>query len=81
MFADLLIAGFNVAFDHDAFYHVPDLRGVAAAVEHFFYDPDLLHILLSGVGVVAVHNAGRIFKFPFAVELVKQDQVFIVIVR
>ena len=44
MFPDFLTAGFNVAFNHDAFDHFLNLKGVAAAVENLFYNTNLLFI-------------------------------------
>ena len=48
---------------------------------NFFDNADLFHILLVGVRVVCIHNAGWILQIPFCVELVEQLQIFIVIVR
>ena len=45
--ADFLIAWFNIAFNHNTFYHVFDFLGVAAAVKDFFYYPDLFQILFA----------------------------------
>lgn len=63
MLADFLTAGFNVAFNHNPFHKSAQLFRVTAAVKHFFDNADLLEILLVGVGMVGVHDAGRIFKF------------------
>ena len=52
-----------------------------AAVQDLLDDADLLHILLIRVGVVCIHDAGRICQIPFGVKLMKEDQIFIVVVR
>ena len=54
---------------------------MAAAVENFLDNTDLLHVLFAGVGVVGIHDAGRICQIPFGVKLMKEDQIFIVVVR
>ena len=81
VFSDLLAAWFDIAFYHDTFDHLVDLAGMAAAVENFLDDTDLLHVLFAGVGVVGIHDAGRICQIPFGVKLMKEDQIFIVVVR
>lgn len=60
MFAYLLAAWLDVALYHDAFDHVADFLGMAAAVEYFFGDADLLVVHLVGIGMVGIHDAGRI---------------------
>ena len=60
MFPDFLAAGLNVALNHKALYQMFDIAGVAAAVEHFLGYTNLFMVLLVGVGVVGVHDAGRI---------------------
>lgn len=81
VFSDLLAAWFDIAFYHDTFDHLVDLAGMAAAVEYFLDNTDLLHVLFAGVGVVGIHDAGRICQIPFGVKLMKEDQIFIVVVR
>ena len=46
--ADLLGAGLQVALDHEALDHVPDVGGVAAGMEDLLADAGLLHVLLGG---------------------------------
>lgn len=60
VFADLLAALLNVAFNHNALDHIADLLGVTAAVKNLFYDAHLFGVLFAGVGVVAVYDAGRV---------------------
>ena len=67
VFSDLLAAWFDIAFYHDTFDHLVDLAGMAAAVENFLDDTDLLHVLFAGVGVVGIHDAGRIDEVTFCV--------------
>ena len=80
MFPYLLIAFFNIAFNHNALDKGIQISRVAAAVKHFFYNADLLLVLLVGVGVVSVYNAGRIYQIPFHVKLMKQHQILVVVV-
>lgn len=70
--ADLLAARFDIALNHDAFDEIADIIRMAAAVEYLFYNPDLLLIELVGVGVVGIHDAGRILQIAFQVKLEKQ---------
>ena len=42
---------------------------MAAAVEYFFYDADLLLIPLVGVGMIGVHDAGRVLQIPFLIQV------------
>ena len=74
VFSDLLAAWFDIAFYHDTFDHLVDLAGMAAAVEDFLDNTDLLHVLFAGVGVVGIHDAGRICQIPFGVKLMKVNQ-------
>ena len=80
VFPYLLIAFFNIAFNHNALDKGIQISRVAAAVKHFFYNADLLLVLLVGVGVVSVYNAGRIYQIPFHVKLMKQHQILVVVV-
>ena len=80
VFADLLAARFNVAFNHNTFHHIPDLWRMAAAVKNFFYNANLLLVLFAGIGVVGIYDAGWVLQIPLAVQLMEKDQVFVVIV-
>ena len=80
VFADLLASWFNVAFNHDTLDKVMDVRGMAAAVQNLLDDADLLGILLVGIGMIGVHNAGGILQVPLRIQTVEQDQVLIVII-
>ena len=60
VFADLVVSWLDVAFDHQAFYQMTDVIRMAAAVKHFFCDTNLFCILLVGVGVVGIYDAGRV---------------------
>ena len=53
---------------------------MSAAVQDLFDNTDLLHILLVGVGVVRVHNAGRILQISLCIELVEQLQILVMVV-
>ena len=70
--ADFLAAWLKVAFDHDALDHLLNLAGMAA-VEHLLDNPNLFLVLLAGVGMVGIYDAGRILKVTFAVQLMKKD--------
>ena len=61
MIADPLASRFNIAFDHNAFYHLFDIGGYPAVVHDLLDDADLLDILLVGIGVVRINDSGRIF--------------------
>ena len=54
--ANLLIAWFNVAFDHQTLYQLMKLWINIAAVQDFFGNTNLLFILFVGVGMVGIHN-------------------------
>ena len=71
MLADLLTAGLQVAFNHQALYHGGNVGIMTAAVEDLLGNTDLFHILLAGVGMIAVHNAGGILQISFHVHLVQ----------
>ena len=58
--ADLLVAVLDVALDHHALDERVDVIRVALGVQDLLRDADLLQILLAGVGVVAVDNAGGV---------------------
>ena len=64
VFPDFLAAGLNIALNHEALYQIPYISGVTAAVEHFFGNANLFLILLVRVGVVCVHDTGRIPAVP-----------------
>ena len=63
--ANLLIAWFNVAFDHKAFYKIFKFWVNKSAVQDFLGDTDLLFILLIGIGMVRVNDHSRILQIPF----------------
>ena len=60
MIMDLLAAIFDVALDHQSLDQLMDVIAVTAAVKYFFCNTDLLQILLVGVGVVGIYDAGRV---------------------
>ena len=47
--ANLLISLFYVAFNHDTFHKIMNILRMGTAVEHLFYNPYLLLILLTGI--------------------------------
>ena len=69
VFPDFLAAGFNVALNHKALYQMFDIAGVAAAVEHFLGYTNLFMVLLVRVGVVCVHDTGRILQSPLVIQV------------
>ena len=79
-FFNLLAAVNDVALDHKALYDLADIVVVAAAVENFVADPDLLHKLLAGVCVVCVNDNSHIFEILCAVHIVKTNKVLVVVV-
>ena len=68
--ADLLVAVLDVALDHHALDERVDVIRVALGVQDLLRDADLLQILLAGVGVVAVDDAGGVLDALFRVQLV-----------
>lgn len=58
---DFLATGYQIAFKHDTFHQMADITGYQAAVQHFFYNADLLFVFLAGVGMVGINNDSRIF--------------------
>ena len=69
VFPDFLAAGLNIALNHEALYQIPYISGVTAAVEHFFGNANLFLILLVRVGVVCVHDTGRILQSPLVIQV------------
>lgn len=55
-------AVFDIAFNHQTFDKVVDILAVAAAVEDFFGDTNLLKVLFVGIGMVDVYDAGRVLQ-------------------
>ena len=49
-------------------------------MEYFLNNTNLLHILLVGVGMVRVHDAGRILQISLCIELVEQLQILVMVV-
>ena len=70
--SDLMAAGLHVAFNHQALYQMADIVGVAAAVKYLFCNAHLLFVLFVGVGMIGVHDAGRIFKLSLGIEIIEQ---------
>ena len=60
VFADLVVSWLDVAFDHQTLYQMTDIIRMTAAVENFFCDTYLFCILLVGVGMVGIYDAGRV---------------------
>ena len=77
---DALAAVFNVAFDHQSLDQFMDIVAVTAAVQDFFGDPDLFQILLVGVGMVHIHDTGRILEGSLGIELTEKTKVLIMII-
>ena len=46
VWTDFLAAGDQIALNHDTFHQVADITGDQTAVQHLFYDSDLLLIFL-----------------------------------
>lgn len=56
-----MVSWLDVAFDHQAFYQMTDVIRMAAAVKHFFCDTkSCFALLLVGVGVDGIYDAGRV---------------------
>lgn len=54
--ADFLIAVYQIAFDHESFHHIADIRIVAAGVQDFFANTALLQIIFTRVRMIAVDD-------------------------
>ena len=80
MIVNTLTAFFDIAFNHNALYKAVDIIGAGAAVQNLFYNADLLLILLVGVVVVCVYDAGRILKISGVVKLKKLPEILIMII-
>ena len=61
-FSDFLASVFDVALDHKPFDQMMNIRRISSACHDISGNTDLLHVLLAGIGMVAVHNDGRIFQ-------------------
>ena len=72
MLANLLAAGFDIALNHKALYQPFDISGMTAAVKDFLCNPDLLLILLVGVGMVGIHDAGRVLQITLGIQVKEQ---------
>ena len=62
--ANLLIARFDITFNHETFYQFMKFRIDHTTVENFFGDTNLLFILFVGVGVVGVYDNCWVLEIP-----------------
>ena len=70
--SDLLAAWFDIAFYHDTFDHLVDLAGMAAAVEDFLDNTDLLFMFFAGIGMVGINHTGRVLQVFFCIHFIEQ---------
>ena len=63
--ANLLIARFDITFNHETFYQFMKFRIDHTTVKNFFGDTNLLFILFVGVGVVGVYDNCRVLEILF----------------
>ena len=80
-FTDLLASVFQIALNHEALDKLFDVIGVTAAVHDFVGDTNLCHVLLAGVGVVSVNDAGHILKAFFGIAVVETAEILKMVVR
>ena len=80
MLTDFLTSRFYITLNHNSFYQRFDGRIHISAVKYIHNDADLLHILLVGVGVIRVHNNRTAKMLMLVIQLIKQKQIFVVIV-
>ena len=80
MFADFLIARFNVAFNHNTLNHLVNFRGELAVMHHFFDDTDLLEVFFIGVRVVCIYDSSWILKVTFIIHFNQTHNIFVVVV-
>lgn len=63
--ANLLIARFDITFNHETFYQFMKFGIDHTTVKNFFGDTNLLFILFVGVGVVGVYDNCRVLEILF----------------
>ena len=71
MLTDLLVARLDVAFDHQTFDHLADVRIIAAAVKYFLSDTNLFFVFFTRVSMVAVDDTGGIEQIALTVHLME----------
>lgn len=59
--ANFLVAFHKVAFYHHALYQFVNVGIKLPAVHHFFYNSDLLFILLGRIAVIGINDCSGIF--------------------
>ena len=78
--ADLLVAWFDIALDHQTLDKLMEFRINIAAVQNFLGDTNLLIVLLVGVGVVGIHDHCRVLEIFFLIFFKKKTKILIMIV-
>ena len=79
--ADLLVAFFEVTFDHYTFDKFVKIRIIAAAVKNLACNSYLLLELLVGIRVVGIDNCGRILEILSHILFIKSLKIFIMVIR
>ena len=80
VFAGFLAAVLDVRLYHQTLYEFADELALAGAVENLLGYAALFQVLLAGVGVVAVHDDGRIGVCAGGIKVGQAPEVFIMIV-
>lgn len=80
MVADLLVAFLDITLDHNTLYQVMDVGRYLTVVHDFLDDTDLLLELFAGIGMVDIHNGGRVDQIHLGIHVAEAHQVLIVIV-
>ena len=79
--ANLLIARFDITFNHETFYQFMKFRIDHTTVKNFFGDTNLLFILFVGVGVVGVYDNCRVLEILFLIFFPQKTKIFVMVVR
>ena len=78
--ADLLVAWFDIAFNHKSFYQSMDFRVNETAVKNLFCNSYLLLILLVGIGMIGIYDYCRVFQVFLLIFFQEESEVFVMII-
>src|SRR5699024_5679101 len=80
MVADILASFQKITLDHYAFYQFFQIRIIIPAVENFTDNTDLFLILFVRIGMVYIHDHGRISQIPSGIKLRQTAKILIMII-
>ena len=78
--ADLLVAWFDIAFNHKSFYQSMDFRVNETAVKNLFCNSYLLLVLLVGIGMISIYDYCRIFQIFLLIFFQEETEIFVMII-